>query len=245
MREVHILGIKVHDVTYPEALAAIEGFIASGRPHQVVTPNAEITTAAQKDAEFRQILNSAALAIPDGFGLVLASRLLCRVPLREQVTGTDLTEALIARAAVKGYGVFLLGAAEGVAELAARRWKARYPGLRIAGTFSGSPRPEHDEAQIELIRGAGRVDLLLVAYGAPAQEKWIHRNLPRLGVPVAMGIGGVLDFASGRVSRAPRWMRRAKLEWLYRLLRQPWRWRRQLALPRFALAVLKVRLLGG
>ena len=238
-RSVDILGMRVHDVTFAEAVALLRWQIASGRAGMVVTPNTEFAMRARCDLEFRQLLGSAGLAIPDGIGLVWASRLLGD-PIREHVRGTDLVDKLAALGAAEGYRFFLLGAAEGVAAAAAARLQERHPGLRIAGTHSGSPQPAYDDEAAAVIRAAGRVDVLLVAYGAPAQERWIARNQPRLGVPVAIGVGGVFDFFSGRARRAPPWVRRLELEWLYRLVRQPSRWRRQLALPRFAVCVVGI-----
>ncbi len=240
LSQVWMLGSKIHDVTYDEALAAIQYFVSTGKPHQVATSNPEFVMLAREDVEFGSILNNAALVVPDGVGLLWASRML-GYPLRQQVTGTDLVHRLMEISARRGYRVFLLGAAEGVAQRAAEHLQTLYPGLQIAGTYSGFPYPRYDEATISIIEEAGHVDILLVAYGAPAQDKWIARNQARLGIPVAIGVGGVFDFISGRVRRAPPWVRQIGMEWLYRLLRQPWRWRRQLALPRFALAVLALR----
>lgn len=240
VRSVEILGVRVDDVTLDETLELIEGYIAAGAPHFIATNNTEFVMAAQRDEGFRQVLNSADLSIPDGVGLILGLRLF-GVRVREHVRGTDTVERLMARAAAKGYTVFLLGAAEGVAEAAANKLRERYPELKVAGTYAGSSDPRFDDATVEIVRGAGRVDILLVAFGAPAQERWIARNLDRLNVSVAIGVGGVFDFISGRVQRAPAWVRRIELEWLYRLGRQPWRWRRQLALPRFVLCVLAVK----
>lgn len=237
LREVRILGVRVHDVTLSEALTIVEGFVESKQPHVVVTTNTEFVVSAQRDPLFRTILNTADLAVPDGHGLIWASPL-SRHRLRAHVAGTDLVESLAALSAQRRFRLFLLGAAEGVAEEAARQLRTRYPSLEIAGTFSGSPREESDQAARAAIRAAGWVDILLVAYGAPAQEKWLARNLPALGIPVGIGVGGVFDYLSGRVPRAPLWMRRLGLEWLYRLIKQPWRWRRQLALPSFALMVV-------
>jgi N-acetylglucosaminyldiphosphoundecaprenol N-acetyl-beta-D-mannosaminyltransferase len=135
----------------------------------------------------------------------------------------------------------LLGAAPSVAELAAENLKAANPGLVLAGAYAGSPRISEEDDIIRRVRAANP-DLLLVAYGVPAEEKWIARNRLRLGVPVMMGVGGALDFAAGVVRRAPGWMRQLGLEWLYRLAREPWRWRRQLALPRFSALVMKQKL---
>ncbi|MDA8187228.1 MAG: WecB/TagA/CpsF family glycosyltransferase [Dehalococcoidales bacterium] len=240
MRSVEILGVRLDDVTLQETIDTLDGFIQSGQPHLIATTNTEFVMAAQRDLEYRRLLNSADLSIPDGVGLIWGLRVLGK-PIRKHVRGTDTVERLMALAAQKGYSVFLLGAAEGVAAMAAERLKARHPGLKIAGTYAGSPDPRFDDAIVEMIRKAGPVDILLVAYGAPAQEKWIARNMSRMNVPVAIGVGGVFDFFSGRVKRAPTLIRNLELEWLYRLWQQPWRWRRQLALPRFALCVLRLK----
>ncbi len=205
--------------------------------HQIVTPNAEFVMRARGEPAFRRLIAESALSVPDGAGLLLAGRLL-GTPLREQVTGTDLSARLAQLCAEEGRRLFLLGAAEGVACEAALRLQERHPDLRIAGAFAGSPGAE-DETEIRArIASVAPVDVLLVAYGAPAQDYWIARHQAGLGVPVAMGVGGVFDFIAGRVPRAPAWLRRIGLDWAFRLAIQPWRWRRQLALPRFvALAV--------
>jgi len=242
-KSVVLLGVRVDDVTSEEALAIIEGFIQEGTPHQVVTVNPEFVMAAQRDEEFRRVLNAAHLALPDGIGLVWASRLLGR-PLRERVAGSDLVPKIAALAAERGYRLFLLGAAEGVADEAARRLREQNPGLVVAGTYAGSPAVEEEDEIVALVREA-RPHVLFVAYGAPQQDKWIARNLERLGVPVCMGVGGALDFIAGVVKRAPLWVQRLGLEWLHRLLHQPWRWRRQLALVKFAGLVLRERLTKG
>lgn len=243
VESVEILGVRVDDVTYEESLAIICEFIESGRPHHVMTTNTEHAVVAQKDPEFRRILNQAPLAVPDGSGLIFASRLFGK-PLRQHVTGTDLADKLMGLSAKKGYRVFLLGAGAGVAEEAARQLSLRYPGLKVVGTYPGSARPEDEDDIISRVKAAKPIDVLLVAYGSPAQEKWIARNLERLGVPVAIGVGGVFDFFAGRVPRAPKWMRDVHLEWLFRLLIQPHRWRRQLALPYFVLLVLSTWVRG-
>ncbi len=242
-RCVDILGVRVDDVTYAEALEACRRVLLHGGRHQIVTPNAEFVVLAQRDGAFRRIINQSALSIPDGHSLLWASRIL-GCPLREQVTGTDLASGLAGLAAEVGYSLYLLGAADGVAELAADEMQKRYRGLRIAGTSAGSPAPSEDSLLRGRIAAAAPVDVLLVAYGAPSQDKWIARNLPSLDVRLAMGVGGVFDFFSGRVPRAPRWIRAAGFDWLYRLAHQPWRWRRQMTIPRF-LALVALRRLTG
>jgi N-acetylglucosaminyldiphosphoundecaprenol N-acetyl-beta-D-mannosaminyltransferase len=206
--------------------------------HQIATINPEFVMKAQEDPLFKTILQQADLCIPDGIGLVLAGYLK-RKRLPERVAGSDLVYRLAQEAANQGWNLFLLGAAPGVAEEARDVLLALYPRLQVAGTYAGSPDPAEDEKIVSLINET-KAELLYVAYGAPGQDKWIARNRERLKtVKVAMGVGGSLDFISGRVSRAPDWMQRLGLEWLYRLYKEPWRWRRMLALPRFAFMVLK------
>jgi N-acetylglucosaminyldiphosphoundecaprenol N-acetyl-beta-D-mannosaminyltransferase len=234
--QVRILGVRVDNVTCEEALVRMEEFITDGRPHHVATVNPEFIAAAQKDSDFAQILNRADLNLPDGQGLLWAARIL-GTPLKQRVTGVDTVLKLADLSAQQGYRLYLLGAAEGVAAAAADQLQVRFPGLQIAGAQAGSPLPEEDRRLVDDIRRTN-AQILFVAYGAPRQEKWIARNLAHLGAPVAMGVGGAFDFISGEAKRAPHWAQRMGLEWLHRLVRQPWRWRRMLALPRFALLVL-------
>lgn len=240
MDSIEILRVRVDDATYGDLLAAVDAFVASGEPHQVVTLNPEMLVAAHKDPAFRATLNTAELNVADGVGLMLAARLLGH-PLRQRVTGSDGIYRLAAHCARRGYRPFLLGAAPGVAETVARRLTALNPGLDVAGTYSGSPHRKDEDRIIEQVHAAAP-DLLLVAYGVPAEEKWIARNRERLRVPVMIGVGGAFDFVAGVTRRAPPWMRRAGLEWLHRLVREPWRWRRQLALLRFLWLVLRQKL---
>jgi N-acetylglucosaminyldiphosphoundecaprenol N-acetyl-beta-D-mannosaminyltransferase len=205
---------------------------AGGVARQVVTLNPEMVVMAQRDPVFAALIQRADLVTADGVGLLWAARLRGeRLP--ERVTGVDLLVALAALAAGAGYRLFLLGGAPGVAEAAGQALHARFPGLPLAGTYTGSPGEADDEEALRRIHAA-RPDLLFVAYGAPAQERWIARHREALGGVVAVGVGGALDFLAGRVPRAPAWMRTRGLEWLYRLWREPWRWRRMVALPRFA-----------
>ena len=243
MQSVEILGVRVDDATYDDLLAAVDRFVASGRPHQVVTLNPEMLVAAHDDPDFRRMLAAADLNVADGVGLMLAARLLGH-PLRQRVTGSDGIYCLARHSAERGYRVYFLGAGPGVAEATAQRLAAAYPGLVVAGTYAGSPHSAERAATVERVRAA-RPDLLLVAYGVPAEERWIAWNRQALGVPVMLGVGGSFDFVAGITRRAPLWMRRAGLEWLHRLVREPWRWRRQLALPRFLALVMAQRLRQG
>ena len=236
---LHVLGVRVDDVTADETLTLIERFITERRPHQICTVNPEFVMQAQQDELFRNVLHNAALCVPDGIGLLWAARRLGH-PLRERGAGSDLVVQIAARAAQLDWRLYFLGAAPGVAARSATILQARHPELVIAGIFPGSPEPAGEDDIVERIRAA-RPDVLLVAFGAPAQDVWIARNQPRLNVPVAMGVGGSLDFIAGVAQRAPIWVQRIGLEWLYRLVREPWRWRRQLALPRFVWHVLTAR----
>ena len=175
--------------------------------------------------------------MPDGVGLLWAGRHL-GAPLPGRVTGSDGLPLIARHAAEKGWKLFFLGAAVGIAERAAEILREKHPQLIVAGAYAGSPAEDEEDELVARINASG-ADILLVAYGAPKQDKWIARNLPRLEVAMAMGVGGSLDFIAGVVPRAPQWMRARGLEWLYRLLRQPWRLRRMLRLPRFVLAVFR------
>ncbi len=227
------LGHLVIDpVTFAGALDAIEALVERGRGGFVVTPNVDHVVIAERSEPFRAAYASAALSLADGQPIVWASRLL-GAPLPEKVSGSDLVLPLMERAASRHWRVFLLGAAPGVAAAAAERLR-RERGVDVVGTCAprvrigpGDPDPEGDAA-VEAIRAA-RPALVLVAFGAPKQEIWMHRRLQALAPAVLIGVGGSLDFVAGRIRRAPRWVSRAGLEWLYRLLREPRRlWRRYL-----------------
>ena len=214
----------------------------SGKPHQVATVNAEFVMKAQKDREFREVLNHSDLTIPDGMGVVWAARLF-GLRISERIAGVDTVERLAGIAEKLGLRMFFLGAAPGIAEKTANILRSRHPNLKVAGTFPGSPRKEDEEKIVALI-AATKPHFLFVAFGCPAQDLWIARTMSRLNVPVSMGVGGTFDFITGVALRAPRLMQRLGLEWLHRLYREPYRWRRMLALPRFALAVLMSKVLG-
>lgn len=237
---VSVLGVRVDRLTQQQFLQHIASMLKQARQHsscqQIITVNPEFVMAAQQNAAFRQCINEAALVMPDGVGIVLAARYLGR-PVPERVTGVDTLVEIAKLCASSGYRLYLLGAAPGVAEEAGQRLQQLCPGLQIAGSYAGSPAPDEEDAIIERIQAA-QADVLCVAYGAPAQDLWIYRNLHRLPVALAMGIGGAFDFLTGRQQRAPQAMQKIGMEWLYRLYREPWRWRRMLALPRFAGQVL-------
>jgi N-acetylglucosaminyldiphosphoundecaprenol N-acetyl-beta-D-mannosaminyltransferase len=233
MNAVTILSVRIDNVTYADALARVETFLREPGVHQIATVNPEFVVIAQTNMEFRRVLNATALNVPDGVGLMWASRHL-RTPLRERVAGQKLVDRIAALAAERGARVFFLGAREGIAERAAAALAAKHSRLQIAGCYAGSPAPE-EESEIVARVNAANAQILLVAYGPPKQELWIARNAARLAprVSVAMGVGGTFDTLAGIVPRAPRWMQRAGFEWTFRLLREPRRIRRQLAIPYF------------
>ena len=237
-----ILGVPVDAITYEQWLDRIGEWVrdrsATG-PRHVCTVNPEFIMIAQDDPNFKHILNRAALCIPDGVGLLWAARRRGR-PLPQRVTGSDGVPKIAARAAEEGWRLFFLGAAPGVADRAAEVLVSRHPRLKIVGTYSGSPASYEEDEIVEQINASG-ADILFVAFGAPAQDVWIARNLPRLRPRMAMGVGGTFDFIAGVIPRAPLWLQQLGLEWLYRLYVQPSRWRRMLRLPRFVLAVLLER----
>jgi N-acetylglucosaminyldiphosphoundecaprenol N-acetyl-beta-D-mannosaminyltransferase len=237
-----VLGIPVDLVTEQDVLQFVRERIEKRSPARIVTVNAEFVVRAQHDRTFRAALVDADLATPDGAGVVWALRR-DGVPGVHRVGGSDLIWSLSRQAAEFGHRVFLLGGAPGVAEAAGRTLEGRYRGLLVCGSYAGSPDPDQDKVIVDLIRRS-RADLLFVAFGAPAQELWIARTLGQTGVGAAMGVGGSLDYVAGTARRAPGWMQDRGLEWLWRLIRQPWRWRRMLALPRFAYLVLAGSALG-
>ena len=236
-----ILGVAVHSLTQTQALDQIVLFMSESRLHQIATLNPEFVMKAQDDHEFKRLLNNADLCLADGIGLVLASQWLRR-PLPARVAGSDIVYDITSLASRNGWRLFLLGAQTGVAAQAAKMLRSEYTDLVIAGTYAGSPKLSENDHIVRLVNQS-KADIIFVAYGAPQQDKWINRNRDKLpNVRVAMGVGGSLDFITGRAIRAPRWMQRIGLEWFHRLLNEPWRWRRMAALPKFA---LKVVLQGG
>lgn len=243
-----VLGLPVHQVGLEATLAQMTSWIEEAharRPgeapaalHHIVTLNPEIVMAAKRDPLLADVILRADLTTADGVGITWAARLHGRRLTR--VTGIDLLEQSARLAAERGYQLFLLGAAPGVATEVAARLVERYPMLQPPGAFSGSPAAGAEAGILERLNQI-RPDMLFVAFGSPAQERWIAHmqgELGRAGVGVAIGVGGSFDFISERAKRAPGWMRKVGLEWVYRLIREPWRWRRMLALPRFVLAVI-------
>jgi N-acetylglucosaminyldiphosphoundecaprenol N-acetyl-beta-D-mannosaminyltransferase len=232
-----LLGVPIDPLTEAEAVEWVARAVAEGRPYMVISVNPERIMHAGRDPAFGAVLRGADLALADGAGVVWAARRLGRL-LPERVAGVDFVRALAARGAGQGWRFFFLGGGPGVAEAAGRALREAYPGFVLAGSHAGSPDPLSDAATIEAVRASG-AQLLFLAYGAGAEEAWLARNLAASGASIGMGVGGAFDFISGRVRRAPSWMRNWGLEWLYRLSREPWRWRRMIALPRFVIRVMR------
>ncbi|MDP2874308.1 MAG: WecB/TagA/CpsF family glycosyltransferase [bacterium] len=248
-----VLGVRFNLLTLKEAEVIVERLLSDSQKHYIVTPNPEFVVDCQQDSGFLEIINNADLAIPDGVGLIFAWRLqgffyshsflirllqlICNVtrlttaiifnlpesPVRSRLSGSDLFIELCKLAAQRKYRVFFLGGQEGVAERTATYLESRFPGLNIVGTYAGDGNSSGD-LQTRSAIGNQEADLLFVAYGHPRQEKWIWRNLPKLNVKVAMGVGGAFDFYSGDhplVKRAPAFLRSLGLEWFWRLILEP------------------------
>lgn len=235
-----ILGVGFDPLTMSGALDCALELLAEGGFHMAVTPNAEMVQAARKDGAFAALLNGAHLVLPDGIGVIHASRILGR-PLAERVPGVDFAHRLSGRMAEKGYRLFLLGARPGVAELAAKQLRADHPGLEICGTADGYF--QDSAVTAERIRNS-RADGVFVCLGSPRQEEWIARWGPETGAALLIGLGGTLDVFSGQVKRAPALWQRLGMEWLYRVLRQPSRIPRAAKLPGFLCAAVGARIRG-
>lgn len=234
---VDILGVPIHRLTRSELLQLLRERVEAGLATWLVTVNAELVVRAGDDPMVAAALRKADILVADGAGVVWAARTLAGVEL-ERLPGVEIGEELVRWAAEAGLTVYFLGAEPGVAEAAVERLRRRYPGLVTAGCRHGYFTPEEEEDILEDIKEAAP-DILLVALGAPRQELWLAQHQRELGVPVAVGVGGSFDVWAGRVKRAPAWMGDLGLEWLFRLLIQPRRAGRMLALPRFVRQVLR------
>ena len=234
---VNILGGPVDMVDKEQASAVFAEIFSQPGCSMIVTPNSEIVQNASKDEELRSLIASADLIIPDGIGLVYASKVM-GCPLSERVTGIDFLESIIARLAQTGESIFFFGSKPGVADEAADRMKKKYPGLRVAGTQNGYFQPEEEALIVKQINESG-ADFLCVALGAPKQERFIAQHRDEFtSVRGAIGVGGSLDVWAGNLKRAPEFYRNHGLEWLYRFIQQPTRFKRMLTLPVFMLRVI-------
>lgn len=233
---VEIVGVMVDNVDYAEAEKRIEEFLEGDRLNMIFTPNSEIMVDAVKDRSLESILNEAQLVIADGIGVVIASKFY-RTPLKERVTGADLSAKILEIAAAKGKSVFLLGAAQESVEAAAKKMEEKHPGVRIAGIRDGYFTEEDEELIIDEINNSG-ADVLIVGLGAPKQEKFIYKHKDNLKVKIAIGVGGVIDIYAEKKKRAPEAYQKLGLEWFYYLVQQPSRIKRIVKLPKFILLAM-------
>lgn len=238
--KIDVMGLKFDSVTMDEALSRAEALLRGEKAAYVVTPNAEIAYEALHDIQLREMLNGADLMLPDGAGVVLASKLL-RTPVKQKVAGVDFAAGLLGILERNGQSLYLLGGKPGIGELAAQKMLEAHPQLRIAGIADGY---FQDEAPVIAKINASGADALFVCLGAPKQERFMVQHRQELHVHLMAGLGGSLDAFAGTVQRAPAWMIRLNLEWLYRLIREPKRFRRMLRLPKYLWAVMLKRIRG-
>jgi len=235
-KRIAVLNVMIDVVTMKEAVLRVEEFIDAQEPHLVVTPNAEMIMMANEDECLARIINNADLVVPDGAGVVWAARYNDDV-MPERVAGYDLVQNLLIVAATKKYRIYMLGGAPDIVDKAKLVAEERYPGVQIVGTRHGFF-TKNDEPEIVRNIKICRPDILLVALGVPRQEKWLSEYNTQIKAPVAIGVGGTFDVMAGTVRRAPLWMQNANLEWLYRLISEPKRAIRMLALPHFVMRVI-------
>ena len=230
-----ILGLPCDTLSFQGVLERIDEFISRRKPRLIITLNAEMSVIAQHDKELFEIISGSDLIVPDGMGIIFALRLLYRLTV-DRITGIDLMMKMMELSARKGYKIFLLGAAEDVIQQAKKTLQERFNNLNIVGIQHGYF--ENDEIVSRQI-AMYKPDILFVGIGSPKQEKWIHKHLEKMNVPICMGIGGSFDVIAGKVKRAPFWMQRCGLEWLFRFIHEPWRIKRGAALPVFVFLVLR------
>jgi len=222
---MEFMNFHIDNLTMPEALDRVSHLVENTRQSYVVTPNVDHIVKLQTDIEFLEIYENASLVLADGQPLIWISKLYKR-PIKEKISGSDLFPQVCKLAADKGYKMFFLGAAEGVADIAAKNLAGKYQGLSVAGTLSPKPGFENDPDEIRTVVDTVRTaspDILVVALGAPKQEKFLFRNRESLDVPLSILVGAALDFEAGVVKRCPVWMSRCGLEWFYRFCKEPGR----------------------
>lgn len=223
MARIKFLNTYIDNITMEEAVDRIDDIVQNEMGQYVVTPNVDHIVRLEKDAEFREIYRQARLILTDGQPLVWISKWL-RTPIVEKVSGSDLFPKICERAAYKGYRVFLLGAAEGVAAKAAENLKRKYDGLNIVGVYSPPPGFEKDEREMQNIYdmlNSYKIDILIVGLGSPKQERFVFAARRYLQIPVSLNLGASIDFEAGRIKRAPKWVSRIGGEWLFRLIQDP------------------------
>ena len=247
LERIGIFGVRIDNINMDGAIDILKDWLKGDELNTIYTPNTEVVMRAKEDEGIREIINSGDLITPDGIGLIYGSRIGGR-PLKERVTGFDLSVNLLKIADENGYSLFLLGGEDGVAKKAGENISREYPNIRLVGYhhgyFEGTHRGvDNGPEEEEIIRTIGKAkpDIIFVGLGFPGQEIWIHSNRQRLPCKIAIGNGGTLDVLAGKVNRAPEIWQRLGLEWLYRLIQEPFRIKRQMALPKFILSILFTR----
>lgn len=242
MPSAQLYGVSISKWGMDETVSYLQQHIESGekrRPHQVVTINPIMMMAGLENEQFMSVLRSAELVIPDGIGVVIASRFV-RDPIPQRVAGIDLMQKLLRLGSRRRYRVYFLGSTEDVVEEVVRQVNRRYPGVQVAGYHHGFFGEEEDKQRVQEIRESNP-DILFVARGLDTQEPWIGRYKKQLDVPVMMGVGGSFDVMAGKVKRAPVLFQKTGMEWFYRLMKEPSRYKRMLALPKFMWKVYRER----
>ena len=235
--KISIYGVSYNNVTMDEAATLTDELLSEAKNHMVVTPNAEIAYMAAKDKELGEILNNSDMVVADGIGVVYASKIY-GTPVKQKVAGVELGERVLENASKSGKGVFFLGAKPGVGELAAEKLLEKYPGINFVGIRDGYFKD--DDAVIAEINASG-AEILFVCLGAPKQEKWMAQNKEKISARLMLGLGGALDSYAGTVKRAPKIFIKLGLEWFYRLIKEPKRAGRMMALPKYMFAVIRDR----
>ena len=239
-KTVDIMGVHIDSTVISEAVDTVKSFLNENGAKSVFTPNSEILINANKDPFLKNVLNSADLCIPDGAGVLLAARIL-GLDLPEKVSGVDLVKALFSSNFERKIKYYILGAKPGIAEEAAAKIEENYHNAIVVGCKDGYFKDADEDQIIDAINASG-ADILLVGLGVPKQEIWIHKHKDRLNVKECFGIGGSIDIFAGRIKLAPEIMRRAGFEWLFRLYKEPWRYKRMLNLPKFILNIISIRM---
>ncbi|MDO5713761.1 MAG: WecB/TagA/CpsF family glycosyltransferase [Tissierellia bacterium] len=245
MKKISIFGVEVQSITLSQGIEEMKKLLHKGAGNTIYTPNTEIVMEARKDSSLCKLINQGDMIVADGIGLVIGSKLRGH-PLPERVTGFDLSMELLKIGAEKGYSIFFLGGKPGVAEKAVENVKKDYPDLKIAGfhhgyfkgTHTGSPDHLEEKEVLQSIK-ASNADILFVGFGFPKQEIWIDKYKNILGTRLLIGNGGVIDVLAGEAKRAPKIFIQLHLEWFYRLLKNPSRWKRQLAIPKFLYYIVR------
>lgn len=244
MEKVNILGVNIDRVSREDTKRILSGFLEDNNTNTIYTPNTEIVMESKKNKELENILNTGTLVIPDGIGLIYASRIK-KKPLPERVTGYDTSLDILEIGNKKESSVFLLGGEEGIAKKAGEVILEKYPNIKIVGLnngyFKGSHTKNYQEEEEQKIIdkiNKSEADILFIGFGAPKQEYWINKNKDKLNVKIIIGNGGTMDVLAGKVKRAPVIFQKLGLEWFYRLISEPSRIKRQLAIPKFILTII-------